>query len=126
MRLPRTGQRKTYAPSERQLTGLREKEDARMRRAAGTASSIAPEARRQQRPVERNRRRSSGAVWWGVRNDNKHRASVTFLIGCIALLLIALVPGRLMAQADCLACHADKGLQDAAGHNISVDGDTFG
>ncbi|HEY1984041.1 MAG TPA: cytochrome c3 family protein [Terracidiphilus sp.] len=49
----------------------------------------------------------------------------TFLFAVVALLLFLTVPGRLLAQTDCLACHADKGLQDAAGHNISVDGDTF-
>jgi predicted CXXCH cytochrome family protein len=52
--------------------------------------------------------------------------SPVFWIGCPVLLLVALVPCRVAAQTDCLACHADKGLQDAAGHNISVDGDVFG
>ena len=108
------------------MIGFQEKEDARMSRAETTASSIAPLAHRQNRPAERGTRRSSGEIWWGVRQARKHRLSVTFLTSCLALLLIALVPGRLSAQADCLACHADKGLQDAAGHNISVDGDTFG
>ena len=74
----------------------------------------------------RTNRRNSGEVWWGDRQARKRRLSVRFLIGCAAALLMALVPGRLGAQADCLACHADKGLQDAAGHNISVDGDAFG
>ena len=40
--------------------------------------------------------------------------------------LFLLWPGRLAAQTDCLACHADKTMQDAAGHSISVDGDKFG
>jgi hypothetical protein len=48
-----------------------------------------------------------------------------FLISGFSLLLICLIPGSLLAQ-DCLTCHADKGLQNAAGNNISVDGDTFG
>ena len=48
-----------------------------------------------------------------------------FLIAGFSLLFIFLIPGSLFGQ-DCLTCHADKGLQDAAGHNISVDGDTFG
>ena len=52
------------------------------------------------------------------------RTPVTFRIGLVALLLFALAPGRLSAQADCLACHADKGLQDAAGHNISATNNT--
>ncbi len=48
-----------------------------------------------------------------------------FGMAVVALLLVVFAPGRAWAQADCLACHADKGLQDAAGHNISVDGETF-
>jgi len=44
--------------------------------------------------------------------------------GIAALLLTA--PGRLHAQAECLACHADKTLQDANGHSVTVDGDHFG
>lgn len=48
-----------------------------------------------------------------------------FGMALVAFLLVVFAPGRALAQADCLACHADKGLQDAAGHNISVDGDTF-
>jgi predicted CXXCH cytochrome family protein len=47
-------------------------------------------------------------------------------MACIALLLIAVAPGRMMGQTDCLACHADKGLQNTAGQNISVDGENFG
>ena len=78
------------------------------------------------KPLTKRNRRSSGDIGWGVRNGARHRISVMFWIGCVALLLIALVPGQMMAQADCLACHADKGLQDASGKNISVDGDTFG
>ena len=48
-----------------------------------------------------------------------------FGMAAVALLLVGFAPGRGLAEADCLACHADKGLQDAAGHNISVDGETF-
>lgn len=29
------------------------------------------------------------------------------------------------AQTDCLGCHSDKTMQDAAGHSIAVDGKTF-
>ncbi len=94
-----------------------------MSRAETTASSIAPLAHRHKRLTEQDIRRSSGEVWWRAR---KAKIFITFLIGFFALLLFAMVPGRLSAQADCLACHADKGLQDAAGHNISVDGDAFG
>lgn len=46
-----------------------------------------------------------------------------------ALALVALAmfasPYRLAAQVDCLSCHADKSMQDAAGHSIAVDGDKF-
>jgi predicted CXXCH cytochrome family protein len=56
----------------------------------------------------------------------KETQSYNFLIAGFGLLLFVLIPGPLTAQTDCLACHADKGFQDAAGHNISVDGDTFG
>src|ERR1700674_3414397 len=86
------------------MTRKIKKEDARMSRAATTrASSSAPLARRRKRLTERD----------------------TFLVAGLILVLFVLVPGRLIAQTDCLACHTDKGLQDAAGHNISVDGDTF-
>ncbi len=48
-----------------------------------------------------------------------------FGMALVAFLLVVFAPGRVLAQSDCLACHADKGLQDAGGHNISVDGETF-
>ncbi len=41
-----------------------------------------------------------------------------------ALLAVA-TPRPAMAQTDCLSCHSDKTLQDAAGHSVSVDGQTF-
>ena len=31
----------------------------------------------------------------------------------------------LRAQTDCLSCHADKTMQDAAGHSVGVDADVF-
>jgi len=34
--------------------------------------------------------------------------------------------GKLHAEADCLGCHADQSMQDAAGHSIAVDGTKFG
>ena len=47
-----------------------------------------------------------------------------------ALLLIAFAlffpARRMVAQSDCLTCHGDKTMQNAAGHSISVDGDKFG
>ena len=94
-----------------------------MRRAEVTASSIAPTA---QKYTERHNRRNSGEVWWAIQNIRSRWNPLQFLGAGLVLLLVILVPSTLLAQADCLACHADKGLQDAAGHNISVDGDTFG
>jgi predicted CXXCH cytochrome family protein len=44
----------------------------------------------------------------------------------LAILLFLCSPGRLHAQDECLACHADKDMKDAAGHSLSVDGDKFG
>ena len=52
----------------------------------------------------------------------RRHGAVTF--GLLALFLLAM-PHRLAAQADCLACHGDKTMQDAAGHSIAVDGDKF-
>ncbi len=45
----------------------------------------------------------------------------------IALTAVAflLAPGTLHTQTDCLACHGDQSMTDAAGHSISVDGQTF-
>lgn len=50
----------------------------------------------------------------------KHHA-----VGLLALI-IALAPYGLRAQTDCLACHADKSMQDAQRHSIAVDGQKFG
>ena len=41
-------------------------------------------------------------------------------------LLVAAAPSMAQANSDCLACHADAGLQDASGHGVSVDGQKFG
>ncbi|HWF03688.1 MAG TPA: hypothetical protein VHA06_08380, partial [Candidatus Angelobacter sp.] len=45
---------------------------------------------------------------------------------CLLAIAVFLLPSRLFAQTDCLACHSDKTMQDAAGHSISVDGQKFG
>jgi len=45
--------------------------------------------------------------------------------GLLAVLLV-LATSSLRAQTDCLACHTDKTMQNAAGHSIAVDGKTFG
>ncbi len=62
-------------------------------------------------------------AWLG---DRLHGAAHTgtSAIGLIALLVV-LGPRVVNAQTDCLACHADKTMQDAAGHSIAVDGQTF-
>ncbi len=52
----------------------------------------------------------------------RHRRALSF---CFLALAAFLLPLRVAAQADCLACHGDKTMQDAAGHSISVDGDKF-
>jgi predicted CXXCH cytochrome family protein len=41
-------------------------------------------------------------------------------------LLIFSAPRTALAESDCLACHADASMQDAAGKSIAVDGHTFG
>jgi predicted CXXCH cytochrome family protein len=52
--------------------------------------------------------------------------TASFLALALAALLVAGAPRAVKAQTDCLACHGDKGMQDASGHNISVDGLAFG
>jgi hypothetical protein len=47
-----------------------------------------------------------------------------FVAAC-AVLLLASFPLALQAQTDCLSCHGDVTMQDAAGHNVGVDGNTF-
>ncbi len=44
-----------------------------------------------------------------------------------ALIIFALIlaPGAVRAQTNCLTCHGDASMTDAAGHSISVDGKTF-
>jgi len=43
----------------------------------------------------------------------------------VALAALATAPCRVWAQAECLACHGDKSMQDANGKSIAVDGDKF-
>ena len=44
---------------------------------------------------------------------------------CLAVLALAVAPDALRAETDCLACHADKSMQDSSGHSIAVDRKTF-
>jgi hypothetical protein len=53
----------------------------------------------------------------------KTASSIAFALGA---LLVFAMPRVAQAQTDCLACHGDKSLQDAAGHNIGVDAGVFG
>ncbi len=48
-----------------------------------------------------------------------------FFIALISFLAFASA-GRALAQDDCLACHSDKDMKDAAGHSLAVDGSKFG
>ena len=57
-----------------------------------------------------------------ARTIRRRRAAAALAL--VALALFA-SPHRLAAQVDCLSCHADKSMQDAAGHSIAVDGDKF-
>ena len=66
-----------------------------------------------------------GAAEWSIgwfQVLRRHRAGT---LGMLAIFLLG-VAQRPPAQADCLACHGDKTMQDAAGHSIAVDGDKFG
>lgn len=52
--------------------------------------------------------------------------SVPWLAVVCAALLCVSGSARLGAQSECLACHGDKTMQDAAGHSLAVDGEKFG
>jgi len=51
------------------------------------------------------------------------RSRVLFA-ACVVLFLACFAP-RLNAQTDCLSCHSDVTMQDANGHNVGVNADTF-
>jgi hypothetical protein len=53
----------------------------------------------------------------------KTASSIAFALG--ALLVVA-APRVAQAETDCLSCHGDKSLQDAAGHSVGVDAGVFG
>ena len=55
-------------------------------------------------------------------------AGATSTSAVLLSLLLAIClsgPSALRAQTDCLSCHADKTMQDAAGHSVGVDADVF-
>jgi predicted CXXCH cytochrome family protein len=96
-------------PRGARLTGTWRK-DGRMTKAARFAAScigsFAGSARRWANPA------------WALPGRN------FIVLGAIALALIA-SPHQGSAQTDCLSCHADKSMTDAAGHSIAVDGSKF-
>jgi predicted CXXCH cytochrome family protein len=53
----------------------------------------------------------------------KTASTIALFLGA---LLVFAAPRAGLAQTDCLACHADAGLQDASGKSVSIDGHTFG
>lgn len=56
-----------------------------------------------------------------LRSTRHSRLAALSIVGLA--LFLASTGGA--AQTDCLACHADKTMQNAAGHSIAVDGDKF-
>ncbi|HLJ75791.1 MAG TPA: hypothetical protein VKT75_00180, partial [Acidobacteriaceae bacterium] len=47
-------------------------------------------------------------------------------LALVFLGLLLVCPAKpLYADADCLSCHGDATMQDAAGHSISVNADKF-
>jgi predicted CXXCH cytochrome family protein len=53
----------------------------------------------------------------------KTASSIALALGA---LLVFASPRVAQAETDCLSCHGDKSLQDAAGHNVGVDAAVFG
>ncbi len=52
----------------------------------------------------------------------KTASSIAF---AFCALLVFAAPRVTQAETDCLSCHGDKSLQDAAGHNVGVDAGVF-
>jgi predicted CXXCH cytochrome family protein len=53
----------------------------------------------------------------------KTASSIALALGA---LLVFAAPRVAQAETDCLSCHGDKSLQDAAGHYVGVDAAVFG
>ncbi len=56
---------------------------------------------------------------------NRPLAVVTGIWAVAIAAALLLLPARIMAQGECLACHGDAGMTDTNGHSISVDGKVF-
>src|SRR6266567_4317253 len=98
-----------------------EKVDGRMSKAAYAKPCFAARKPHITLPIARETagtRSEHRALWATVRN-------VVFAIALISLFGAA-ATARVWAQAECLACHADKDMKDAAGHSLAVGGDKFG
>ena len=84
-------------------------------------------------PVQPRRPESPLAAAASVLRSIKQRTTVTvaarnfvrarILFALCAAFLLGSSSTRLHAQTDCLSCHSDVTLQDAAGHNAGVDAD---
>ena len=61
----------------------------------------------------------------GLTKIAMRNVSTITLICAVSAFLFAAAPGTVHAQTDCLACHADQGLQDAAGHSVAEDAPKF-
>ena len=66
----------------------------------------------------------AGPADWLLETLRKDRHRRLAALGLIAFV-VCLAPSRAAGQSECLACHADKTMQDSAGHSIAVDGDKF-
>src|ERR1039457_6507689 len=66
-----------------------------------------------------------GQSWLGKLEPPGVDAGSTPLIAARALFRLFAVPSFLHARTACLSCHADKTMQDASGHSVGVDADSF-
>lgn len=70
---------------------------------------------------------TSGGGLTATQDERTIRKVTTRQLIAAAILSGALIwgAGAAGAQTDCLSCHSDPTMQDAAGHSLSVDGKTF-
>jgi predicted CXXCH cytochrome family protein len=56
----------------------------------------------------------------------RHNGAIMRIFTVVVFAFLLTGPGRIAsAQTDCLACHGDASMQDAAGHSIGVNADKF-